>query len=243
MHVPHQVIAGRNPVSDQYPPQDPYGQQPGQQPGNQYGQQPGQYGQQPGQYGQQPGQYGQQPGQQPGNPYGQQPGQYGQQSGQYGQYGQQPGNRPGQQQPYPQSEPPLWAPWYGIGFAKAFARFWKKYVRFDGRASRSEFWFWTLWWVIGNAALGIVGSGFDGVAGTGNVGDDGLFNGLFTGAWALATLVGWIALLVRRMHDANYSGLLALLLIVPVLGWIACVILAILPSNQQGQRYDRPDLG
>ncbi|ROS76336.1 uncharacterized membrane protein YhaH (DUF805 family) [Curtobacterium sp. PhB130] len=191
-----------------------------------------------------PNQYG---GQNPsGQPNGQNP--YGQPNGQ-NPYGQPNGQNPYAQNPYgqqprpPQGEPPLWAPWYGIAFPKAFVRFWKKYVRFDGRASRSEFWFWSLWWVIGNAALGIVGGAFDGIAGTGNVGDDGLFDGLFTGAWALATLVGWIALLVRRLHDANYSGLLALLLIIPVLGWIACVILSLMPSNQQGQRYDRPDLG
>ena len=90
-------------MSDQYPPQNPYGQQPG---GPQYGGPP----------------QGGQP------PYGQPP------------YGQPTGG--------PGGEPPLWAPWYGISFPKAFGRFFKKYVVFHGRASRSEFWWVVLWSVI-----------------------------------------------------------------------------------------------
>ena len=66
-------------------------------------------------------------------------------SDQYPPYGQN-------QNPY--GQPPLWAPWYGIPFPQAFLRFWQKYVRFDGRASRSEFWIWALWYVIGNIATG-----------------------------------------------------------------------------------------
>ncbi|UXN25436.1 DUF805 domain-containing protein [Curtobacterium flaccumfaciens] len=187
-------------MSDQYPPRDPYGQQPGP-----YGQQP--WGQQP------PAQYGQ--------------------YGQNGQYGQSA--RPGPGQPSGgRSEPPLWAPWYGIPFPQAFLRFWKKYVRFDGRASQSEYWFWALWYLIGSAVAGIIGSGFD-VLPFVDDGSDGLGS-----LWSLACALGFIALTVRRLHDVNLSGLLALLFIVPPIGILFSLIIGLMSSNPQGQQYDRP---
>ena len=170
-------------MSDQYPPQNPYGQQPGP------------YGQQPGPYGQQPGPYGQQP----------------------------TGPR----------QPPLWAPWYGIPFAQAFPRFWKKYVRFDGRASKSEYWFWALWYVIGNAATGLIG----GALGLGM--SDG--TNRLTWVWMLATFIGFIALTVRRLHDVNLSGYFALFFIIPPIGVLFSLIVGLIGTVPQGQQYDRPD--
>lgn len=187
-------------MSDQYPPQDPYGQQPRQ--GQPYGGQ-NPYGQQ---YGQQP--YGAQ------NPYGR-PTPNGQQQGQ----------------------PPLWAPWYGIPFPQAFLRFWKKYVRFDGRASRSEFWFWALWYVLGNVAAGIIGSVFNVLPLFDNA-DGGLAR-----LWALATFIGFIALTVRRLHDVNLSGYFALFFVIPPIGILFSLIVGLLGSVPQGQQFDRPDRG
>jgi hypothetical protein len=40
--------------------------------------------------------------------------------------------------------PPLDLPHYGIGFVDAVKRGFKKYATFKGRASRSEYWWWTL---------------------------------------------------------------------------------------------------
>ena len=49
-------------------------------------------------------------------------------------------------------EPPLWAPYYGAPFPVAVRRFFKKYATFSGRASRSEYW----WWVLVAAVVGII---------------------------------------------------------------------------------------
>ena len=50
---------------------------------------------------------------------------------------------------------PLDWPHYGIGFAGAVARGFKKYATFAGRASRSEYWWWTLFTTVTFFALGI----------------------------------------------------------------------------------------
>ncbi|GAA3274989.1 DUF805 domain-containing protein [Paenarthrobacter aurescens] len=135
-------------------------------------------------------------------------------------------------------EPPLWAPYYGAPIGAAVKRFFKKYATFSGRASRSEYW----WWALVNAVVLIV---FQIVMTTGlSVDAEGLpvFGATyFVGVavvtiWGLATLVPSIALLVRRLHDANLSGWLALLIIVP----IVALVLSLLPSNPAGQRFDQP---
>ncbi|WFR66576.1 DUF805 domain-containing protein [Curtobacterium flaccumfaciens] len=241
------------------PPQ--HGQQPYGQP--QYGQQPygePQYGQQPygePQYGQQPygePQYGQQPYGQP--QYGQQPygqPQYGQQPYGQPQYGQQPYGQYAQQIPVgPDGVPPLWAPWYGIGFLDAFTRFFKKYARFDGRASRGEYWYWFL----ANAIVSIVlyGGFIAGIISwsvssevtdeygyTHSVGSPPgwifILLSLY-GIWVLGTLVPNLALSWRRMHDANLPGPLWL---VSLIASPAAIVFGCLPPNPAGARYDRPD--
>ena len=219
--------------------------QPGdQQP--QYGQ-PQPYGQ-PQQYGQQPQQYGQ-----PQQPYGQQP-----------QYGQPQAGQPQAGQPYPQyvpagpiprdasGAPPLWAPWYGIGFLDAFTRFWKKYARFDGRASRSEFWYWFLanaiistilfgGYIAGMIAWAASSTTVDEYgqsSSNGSVPVVGILFLVLYGLWWAATIVPTFALGWRRVHDANLAGPFWLISLVT---GIAAIVFGALESNPAGAQYDRPD--
>lgn len=150
-------------------------------------------------------------------------------------------------------EPPLWAPWYGIPFPKAFTRFWKKYATFSGRASRSEYWWWALWAFLVTFVLGLIGSviaiatgDYSAASSASSTGAGASFNtdsplatGLL-GLWYLAILVPSIAIQVRRLHDANFRGWWVLLNLVLFLGQLAVFIFTLLPSNPQGQRFDRP---
>jgi uncharacterized membrane protein YhaH (DUF805 family) len=54
----------------------------------------------------------------------------------------------------------------------------------------------------------------------------------------LGILLPTLALTVRRLHDAGYSGLLALLLLLPYLGSLIILIFALLPSSPAGAKYD-----
>lgn len=150
-------------------------------------------------------------------------------------------------------EPPLGAPWYGIPFPKAFTRFWKKYATFSGRASRSEYWWWALWAFLITVVLGIVGSliavatgDYTASSSASATGAHASFNtnsplasGLL-GLWYLAILVPWIAIQVRRLHDANFRGWWVLLNLVLFFGQLAVFIFTLLPSDQRGQRFDAP---
>jgi uncharacterized membrane protein YhaH (DUF805 family) len=91
----------------------------------------------------------------------------------------------------------LGKPYYGAPLHLSFMRFWKKYVTFTGRASRSEFWWWTLIWVAVSALLGTSALGG---------GAQGVFAGILRYAWLAATIVPFVALTWRRLHDSNLSG-------------------------------------
>ncbi|MDN5746483.1 MAG: DUF805 domain-containing protein [Nocardioidaceae bacterium] len=172
----------------------------------------------------------------PPPPPGGQPPPYGQQNP-YGQYGQ----GYGQQQPYgapmaPAAGDPgtLDLPYYGIDFITAIKRAFQKYARFDGRASRGEYW----WFALGYGALilvcyipmiiGIVAE------------SPGLvvpFAILFIVA-VIAAIVPGIAVAVRRLHDIGLSGWLYLISLVPF-GGIVMLVLMCLPSKPEGAKYDR----
>lgn len=147
-----------------------------------------------------------------------------------------------QQQAQPQTfqggEPPLWAPYYGAPFPAAVQRFFKKYATFSGRASRSEFW----WWALVSFAVSTVFNIISGATTASSLDSAPTFGigAILAVVWGLATLVPSLALLVRRLHDGGFSGLLALLLLVPFAGAVAVLVLAILPSKPEGQKYDQP---
>ncbi|WP_422935446.1 DUF805 domain-containing protein [Sinomonas sp. P47F7] len=143
-------------------------------------------------------------------------------------------------------EPPLWAPFYGAGPVQAVKRFFRKYATFSGRASRSEYWWWvlaqyviTFVFLVLYLVLGFVGA---------TTAEDGTTvpgPGLFVGVallflWLLGSIVPGIALVVRRLHDINLSGWIALVLLVPGVGGILILIFSLLAPNPEGQRFDRP---
>jgi uncharacterized membrane protein YhaH (DUF805 family) len=152
-----------------------------------------------------------------------------------------------QQQVQPGVEPPLWAPYYGAPFPAAVRRFFKKYATFSGRASRSEYWWWTLVSVgvsiIGNiiiSAGAAAPSTASGLSSTTAPGPGATIGAILLVIWALATIVPSLALSVRRLHDGNFSGWLLLIVLVPFLGALALLVFMILPSNPAGQRFDQP---
>ena len=56
--------------------------------------------------------------------------------------------------------------------------------------------------------------------------------------FALGIIVPALALTVRRLHDAGYSGLLVLLGLIPYLGSLIMLIFVLLPSSPAGVKYD-----
>jgi uncharacterized membrane protein YhaH (DUF805 family) len=146
-----------------------------------------------------------------------------------------------QPQPSDVGRPALEMPHYGISFGGAIARGFKKYATFAGRASRSEYWWWTLFTFLTYLVLGLLAF----AVGAATSRDGGRTPGLLAipliivfAVFFLGIIVPTLALTVRRLHDAGYSGLFALLLLIPYLGSLIIMIFALLPSSPAGAIYD-----
>lgn len=86
-----------------------------------------------------------------------------------------------------------------------------KYVEFDGRARRKEFWTFTLT----NFVISIVLSILDSIVGLGI----GFIGTLFS----LAILLPSLAVGVRRLHDIGKEGWWILIGLIPIIGWIVLI--------------------
>lgn len=90
-----------------------------------------------------------------------------------------------------------------------------RYVDFQGRARRSEYWLWALFLFLVNLALTMIQMTFLASAGTSSLADNGAAGGALATVglvgttrflFALAMLLPSIAVSVRRMHDTNRTG-------------------------------------
>ncbi|HZX07636.1 DUF805 domain-containing protein [Kribbella sp.] len=108
----------------------------------------------------------------------------------------------------------------------------KKYLVFDGRARRKEYWMFVLFSAIASIILSII----DRVLGTTyNNGTSGILQTIY----GLAVLLPTIGVAIRRMHDTNRSGWWILINLIPCIGWIWFIVLAAQEGtagqNQYGQ--------
>ena len=106
-----------------------------------------------------------------------------------------------------------------------------KYATFGGRASRSEYWYFTLFaWLVAIAALIL---------------DGALFNspgGAFYAIVTLANLIPSIAVSVRRLHDTDRSGWWWLIMFVPLIGIILLLIWYCSRGTQGANRFGEDTL-
>ncbi|NCO21717.1 MAG: DUF805 domain-containing protein [Rhodobacterales bacterium] len=105
-------------------------------------------------------------------------------------------------------------------FANAIRTCLRKYVTFSGRASRSEYWWFVLFIVLGSIVLALVDGALFGTTivdtapGAVSVQTDGPLATLFS----LATLVPALSAGWRRMHDTGRSGLYLLYPLIVMVG-------------------------
>ncbi len=100
-------------------------------------------------------------------------------------------------------------------FKKAVKSGFDNYANFEGRASRSEFWYWMLFYVIariGAAALdqGLASPGAYELGGTYEL------SGPFELVAGLALVIPLLSVTARRMHDTDHSAWWVLTIVAPV---------------------------
>ena len=110
-----------------------------------------------------------------------------------------------------------------------------KYLLFNGRASRKEFWAVMLFSVLISFALQLLYT--LGFAISDNL---GLLLALPFVIFALGMLIPQLAVSVRRLHDADKSGWWLLLGLIPIFGTIALIMLFSLASSEGDNRFGEP---
>jgi len=120
-----------------------------------------------------------------------------------------------------------------MNFTQAISSGFRDYVGFSGRASRSEYWFWALFVVVGSICTSVL--------------DLAVFP---ASAWSplntvfsLATILPSLAVGVRRLHDIDKSGFWLFLWSVPLVGWIILIVWATQKGNESGNRFGPDPLG
>ena len=106
----------------------------------------------------------------------------------------------------------------------------KRYTKFEGRASRSEFWYW----VLSTFIIGFV-IGFVGVLTVGEEGTNVIVNIL-----QLALLLPGLAVAVRRLHDTGRSGWNLLWPFLPLIGAIILIVFYCQASREANQYGEGP---
>ncbi|MFM6963053.1 MAG: DUF805 domain-containing protein [Micrococcales bacterium] len=94
------------------------------------------------------------------------------------------------------------------------------YAQFHGRTSRATYWWAVLAFVILDTVVSIIFPSHKEVIYIFGITQSVDVNSPAENLWSLATIVPSISMLVRRLQDTGRSGVLAWLLIVPILGWI-----------------------
>jgi uncharacterized membrane protein YhaH (DUF805 family) len=116
-----------------------------------------------------------------------------------------------------------------MDFMTAVRTCFSKYVDFNGRARRSEYWFFVLFGVI----VSIVTSILDSILGL----DFGSGSGVLGTVASLALLLPQLAVGARRLHDTGRSGWWQLLGIIPIIGWIILIIWFATDSKPGDNQY------
>lgn len=118
-----------------------------------------------------------------------------------------------------------------MSFADAVRSCLSQYVGFSGRARRSEFWYFALFYVLVSIVAGIL----DGVLST-QAGSFGIIGWVVN----LALLLPYLAVSIRRLHDTSRSGWWWLLGLIPLVGTIILIVWYCQDSHPDNQYGPNP---
>lgn len=119
-----------------------------------------------------------------------------------------------------------------MSFGEAIRSGFEHYTKFDGRASRSAFWWWALFQFIVTFVAAVI--------------DFAVFNnlGVFYALAVLALLLPSLSVTIRRLHDTGRTGWWVLIYLIPLIGAIVLLVFFLTDSDPGPNQYGpAPDAG
>ena len=116
-----------------------------------------------------------------------------------------------------------------MNFKEAIISGFQHYVGFEGRAARSEYWYWVLFIVLLSIVALLIDLTMFGFNTTG-------VNPI-SSIVSLATLLPNVAVSVRRLHDIDRSGWWVLLVLIPLIGGIVLLVWACMRGTVGMNRF------
>ena len=111
-----------------------------------------------------------------------------------------------------------------LGFGEAISEGFRNIVTFNGRASRSAFW----WFFLGAIIIDLIG------AVIGNAAHAVAIQYIIY----VVVAIGTVSLAVRRLHDSGKSGFWWLIGFIPIIGTITLIVFYCLPGTPGPNKYD-----
>lgn len=116
-----------------------------------------------------------------------------------------------------------------MGIQQAVATCFSKYMGFDGRAPRSEYWWWALFVLAVSVILVVAGSFL--------LGADSGAGAVMAGLFILATILPGLAVSIRRLHDTDHSGWWFFIQLVPAIGGLWFLYFMVIAGTQGPNRF------
>lgn len=118
-------------------------------------------------------------------------------------------------------------------FGQAVSSGFKNYASAQGRASRSEFWYWYLFYVLVLAIPYIWN-----LVTLSTTSNTNIFPVALLVLVSLGLIFPTICMQIRRLHDTNRSGAWWWIALIPFVGGIILLVFFLSPSVNEGNRYN-----
>ena len=113
-----------------------------------------------------------------------------------------------------------------MSFSEAVKDGFDHYAKFDGRASRSSFWWWVLFVIIVSIVANILDAAIDAT--------------IFTIIVSLGLLLPNLSVAIRRLHDTGRTGWWILIGLIPLIGFIVLLIFYLEKGDPAENEYGPP---
>ncbi len=113
-----------------------------------------------------------------------------------------------------------------------------KYVDFNSRATRSEYWYFVLFSVLIGIVLRLIDTfAINPSLGLGMTPEEAARGGILIGIFTLAILLPHIGIAVRRLHDIGKSGWWYLIALIPIIGALILLFFFVTDSQAGENAY------